>query len=58
MSLVNINLKGKHTLKCLKFLVFWVILPIISIILFLIIFQTEKLLSLLRIIYDPFAGSG
>lgn len=58
MGLININLNGKYTLKCLKFLVFWVVIPILIITVYLILFQTEKLISLLKIIYDPITGSG
>lgn len=58
MSIVNIKLKGKYTLKCLKFIVFTVIMPITIITFYLVVYQTEKLKTILEVIYNPVLGSG
>jgi len=58
MGLIDIKLKGKHTLKCLKFIVYKVVLPILGLFFYLIIFQTEKLKTILQIVFNPITGSG
>lgn len=58
MGLINIKLKGKYTLECLKFLVFSVVIPILLVSFYLIVFQTEKLMAILKTIYNPITGSG
>jgi len=54
MESVNINIlskfKGKYLYKCLRLIVFWVIIPLIIIILLIFIFYTNELISILEII--------
>jgi len=50
MGLVNIKLKGKYTLRCLKFLVFWFFIPFLIASIYLIVFQTEKIEILLKVL--------
>ena len=57
MGLLNIKLKGKYTLKCIKFLVFWIFIPLLFTSLYLMIFQTEKLELILKIIFHPVVDS-
>lgn len=52
MEAININIlskfKGKYLYKCLKLIVFWVILPLVLILLILLIFFNDKLITILQ----------
>ncbi|MAB48637.1 MAG: hypothetical protein CMC05_08405 [Flavobacteriaceae bacterium] len=50
MGLINIGLKGKYTLRCLKFIVYKVIYPLMGILILLFLFEFEKLKEILKII--------
>ena len=52
MEAINIlsNIKGKHFYKSIRFIVFWVILPLIIIFTFLFIYHFEKMIKLLETI--------
>lgn len=58
MAFININLKGKYTLKCLKVIVFAIIVPSMIFTFYVIIFQTEKIEKISKLFYNPIIGSG
>ena len=58
MGLIDIKFKGKQALKYLKFIVYKVVLAIFGLLFYLIIFQTEKLKTILQMVFNPITGSG
>lgn len=47
--IINMNLKGKYTLKCLRFLVFWIVFPLMLFIVYRFKFEYEKLKGLIEL---------
>ena len=54
MEAININIlskfKGKYLYKCMKLIVFWVIIPVILILLIMLIFFNDKLIAILEVL--------
>ena len=50
MGFINIKLKGKYTIKCLKFLVFYLIYPLIGLSVTFFLLKNEELMELFKII--------